>query len=209
MDDTGEDPAHQVGAAALRDVVNQLAGTFFILDEAGHFILWSKQVESATALTPDQLRNIHMLELVAQGDRPKVAAAFCTVFQQNEQVEVEAGLLLNGRCVPYVLWGARMLAHGQAYLCGMGMDVAACRRRRPGDQPEQGRVGCRWERLRLDEELEVGERGEHAGQLRDRAAIAKRRRSKPFGGQRGDGVARVDNWVMVNDEDAVGCRVDI
>lgn len=130
MDDTGEEPAKQVGAAALHDVVNQLACTFFIINEAGHFILWNRQVESATGLTADRLHNIHMLELVAQADRPKVAAAFCTVFQQHEKVEVEANLLLKGQCVPYVLWGSRMLAQGQAYLCGMGMDLVACQRQR-------------------------------------------------------------------------------
>lgn len=125
MDDTGEDPAEQVGAAALRDVVNSLASTFFIIDEAGHFILWNKQVESATGLTPAELRHTHMLELVAPADRPQVAAAFCTVFQHHKPAEVEASLLLKGRCIPYILWGSRMCTHGQAYLCGMGMDLVA------------------------------------------------------------------------------------
>jgi diguanylate cyclase (GGDEF)-like protein/PAS domain S-box-containing protein len=130
MDDTGQDPAALVGAAALCDVVNLLAGSFFIINEAGHFILWNKKVEQASGLTPAQLNNIHMLELVAQADRPKVAEAFCTVFNQNEQVEVEANLLLKGESVPYALWGSRMCAHGQAYLCGMGMDLVANSRQR-------------------------------------------------------------------------------
>jgi PAS domain S-box-containing protein len=130
MEDTGQDPAEQVGAAALRDVVNLLAGTFFIINEAGHFVLWNRRVEQVSGLAPSRLHNMHMLELVVQADRAKVAEAFCTVFNQNEQVEVEANLLLKGKCVPYALWGSRMCAHGRAYLCGMGMDLQANKRQR-------------------------------------------------------------------------------
>ena len=130
MDDTGEDPAKTVGAAALADVMHLLAGPFYIIDEAGHFILWNRQLEQLTGLRPTELRNIHMLQLVAPADRPKVGEAFCNAMQQEGQVQVDACLQLNGRSVPYLLWGTRLLAQGRSYLCGMGMDISHQTRQR-------------------------------------------------------------------------------
>ena len=124
MDDTGEEPAKLVGAAALADVMHLLAGPFYIIDEAGHFILWNRQVEQISGLAPSQLQNIHMLELVAPADRPKVAEAFCTAMQQDGQVQINACLLLKDQSVPFALWGTRMQAKGHNYLCGMGMDLS-------------------------------------------------------------------------------------
>jgi len=132
----------RVGAVPLMDIMNLLASTFYVLDEAGHFILWNKRLEFATGLSAAQLRTVHMLDLVEPADRPKVAEAFCTVFQQQEQVQLEARLRFDGRDLPYLLFGTRLRTSGQDYLCGMGVDLGP--------------------RYRQQEALELRERALHA-----------------------------------------------
>jgi len=115
----------RVGAVPLMDIMNLLAGTFYVLDEAGHFILWNRRLEQTTGLSADQLRAIHMLDLVDLPDRSRVEDAFRTVLQQQEQVQLEARLYLRGRPLPYLLCGTRLQTGGRNYLCGMGVDLSA------------------------------------------------------------------------------------
>ena len=118
------DDQARVGAVPLTDIMNLLAGTFYVLDESGHFILWNKRLELATGLTAAQLRAIHMLDLVDPPDRPRVASAFCEALQQRDQATLEACLNLNGRRLPYLLFGTRLQTGGCNYLCGMGVDMS-------------------------------------------------------------------------------------
>lgn len=122
--DTSDDQA-RVGAVPLTDVMHLLAGTFYVLDESGHFILWNKHLELATGLNAAQLSTTHMLDLVAPPDRARVDTAFRETLQQEEQTQLEACLQLNGRRLPYLLFGARLQTDGHNYMCGMGVDLSA------------------------------------------------------------------------------------
>lgn len=124
MDDSGKDPASQVGASLLRDVMDVLPGTFYVLNEAGHFVLWNKQVELITGRDAAELRTIHMLELFPPADRPVIAQAFCDAFERQGMVQVEAHLLAHGRHIPFLLCGARLTADGQQFLLGCGVDLS-------------------------------------------------------------------------------------
>jgi len=124
MGEHGQDPADKVGASPLRDIMNLLAGTFYVLDEAGYFVLWNQTVEQVTGLGPEQLRGVHMLELFPADERPRVAAAFCAVFQQDEKVQLEARLMVRGEFIPYMFCGSRMRVGETSYMCGMGMDLS-------------------------------------------------------------------------------------
>ncbi|UGQ44907.1 putative bifunctional diguanylate cyclase/phosphodiesterase [Massilia endophytica] len=105
--------------------MNLLVGTFYVLDEAGYFVLWNEKVEQLTGFGPEQLRGMHMLELFPAEEKPRVARAFCAVFQQDEKIQLEAWIRLKGELVPYLFWGARMRAGETMYMFGMGMDLSA------------------------------------------------------------------------------------
>ncbi|TWI66386.1 PAS domain S-box-containing protein/diguanylate cyclase (GGDEF)-like protein [Pseudoduganella lurida] len=121
-----------VGGVPLREMLNLVAGAFYVLDEAGYFLLWNRQVEQATGLSAERLRSIHMLELFEPAERPHIAQAFCNVFQQDERVQIE-GRLRNGAggTTPYVFCGSRLEIPGDGrYLCGLGMDLTEHYRQR-------------------------------------------------------------------------------
>jgi len=119
------DPATQVGSSLLRDVMDVLPGTFYVLDEAGYFVLWNKQVELTTGREAAELHSTHMLELFPPADRPAIAQAFCDVFERAGMVQVEAHLLAHGRQIPFLFCGARLAADGQQFLLGCGIDLSS------------------------------------------------------------------------------------
>jgi diguanylate cyclase (GGDEF)-like protein/PAS domain S-box-containing protein len=125
MVENGQDAAGMVGALPLREVMDLLAGAFYVLDESGYFVLWNQQVEQATGLSAERLRGIHMLELFEPEERTRVARGFCTVFQQDERVMLEARLR-NGRgnATPYLFASSRLAIAGDGrYMVGMGIDL--------------------------------------------------------------------------------------
>ncbi|MBB3224875.1 putative bifunctional diguanylate cyclase/phosphodiesterase [Pseudoduganella umbonata] len=127
-----ESAAALVGNLPLRDVMDLLAGTFYVLDESGHFVLWNRQLEQVTGLSPERLRTVHMLELFDPDMRARVAKAFCTVFQSNERVQIEARVRnATGGTTPFLFVGSRLSIVGDgSYMCGMGVDLTRHYRQR-------------------------------------------------------------------------------
>ncbi len=125
MGESGRNPAAEVGGLPLQDVVNLLAGAFYVLDEDGYFVLWNRQVERATGLSGERMRSVHLLELFEPEDRPMVASAFCNVFQQQVRVQIEARLIGPERQpIPFTFCGSPLqTADGASFMCGMGMDL--------------------------------------------------------------------------------------
>ena len=128
-----ESAAALVGNLPLRDVIDLLAGTFYVLDESGYFVLWNRQLEQVTGLTPERLRTTHMLELFEPDMRSRVARAFCNVFQSgDERVQIEARLRnAEGGTTPFLFVGSQLAIVGDGrYLCGMGVDLTRHYRQR-------------------------------------------------------------------------------
>jgi diguanylate cyclase (GGDEF)-like protein/PAS domain S-box-containing protein len=101
-----------------------LADAFYVLDEAGQFVLWNQRVEQATGMGPQHLRTIHMLDLFHPDDRPAVSHAFCGAFQDGTPIRMEARLLVGTACIPYLFCAAPMQAAGGNYLLGTAVNLA-------------------------------------------------------------------------------------
>jgi diguanylate cyclase (GGDEF)-like protein/PAS domain S-box-containing protein len=129
MDIGGQVAAQKVAAASLKDVMELLADAFYVLDEAGQLVLWNHRVELATGLAPQHLRVIHMLDLFHPDDRPAVSRAFCTAFQDDAPVNIEARLQSGTSSLPYLFCAARMQAAGGPYLLGTAVNLSRPQRR--------------------------------------------------------------------------------
>ncbi|CAN7191434.1 EAL domain-containing protein [Pseudoduganella sp. LjRoot289] len=131
MDESEQAPPFEIGTSSLKEVMNVLACTFYVLDEAGYFALWNQRVELVTGLSAKQLRTHHFLDLIHPADRPAIAEAFCTALQTERHMQVETRLLAHGAPLPYLLSGARLQAGGQNYLLGTGLDLSSRAQRPP------------------------------------------------------------------------------
>jgi diguanylate cyclase (GGDEF)-like protein/PAS domain S-box-containing protein len=136
-------PEEQIRNIALKEMVDLLPLTFYILNTDQRLMMWNKRVEQATQLSGEELAHIDALALFPPQDRAAVANRVAEVFEHDGEVIVEAGLRSkDGHVSPYLFTGTRILAGGRPYLCGMGMDLT--------------------ERRRQEERLRLAERALHA-----------------------------------------------
>ena len=117
--------AVRVGRAPLASVVDTLPGTFYTLTREGRFVLWNRNHERITEMMPDQLAAANALELFDLETRPLIAESIRRVFEEGEEIEIEADVVSrSGRVTPMLLCGARMACDGGEYLFGMGLDLS-------------------------------------------------------------------------------------
>lgn len=113
-----------VGRMPLSSVIDVLPGTFYVIREDGTFALWNKTLERVTAMTPEELKVAHALDMYDITDRRILSAKVKEVFLNDAQAFVEANYLDKyGNPTPYLLCGARIECRGRRYLCGMGIDL--------------------------------------------------------------------------------------
>lgn len=125
-DDTPE--AVLVGRVPLAAVVDTLPGTFYAISRVGRFILWNRNHERTTQLTPEEVAAANPLELFDLETRPLIAESIRRVFENNEEVTLEATVIArSGRETPMLLCGSRVDCNGSHYLFGMGLDISARR----------------------------------------------------------------------------------
>jgi diguanylate cyclase (GGDEF)-like protein/PAS domain S-box-containing protein len=114
-----------VGRMPLSSVIDVLPGTFYVIREDGTFALWNQTLERVTAMTPQELKVAHALDMYDITDKRIIAAKIKEVFEKDAQAFVEANYLDKyGNATPYLLCGARIECRGQRYLCGMGIDIS-------------------------------------------------------------------------------------
>jgi diguanylate cyclase (GGDEF)-like protein/PAS domain S-box-containing protein len=126
----GEDTPDSVvvGRTPLAAVIDVLPGTFYALNRDGRFVLWNRNHERITGYASDELGATNALELFDLETRPLVAETIRRVFENGEEVAIEAEVVSrSGRETPMLLCGARVACNGGQYLFGMGMDISARR----------------------------------------------------------------------------------
>lgn len=119
----------RIGATQLKDIINFLTGTFYVINQSGRLVMWNKRVEQATQMTRIELAAIFALELFGDNQRKCVGDAIDDVFMHDGEMLVEADLLAkSGKARPYIFSGSRFEAGGHFYLCGMGLEISDLRK---------------------------------------------------------------------------------
>ena len=118
-----------VGRTPLARLVDVLPGTFYALNREGRFVLWNRNHERLTGLTPEETGATNALELFDLQTRPSIAEYIRRVFENNEEVLFESNVISrSGRETPMLLCGSRIACNGGQYLVGMGLDISELRR---------------------------------------------------------------------------------
>jgi diguanylate cyclase (GGDEF)-like protein/PAS domain S-box-containing protein len=138
-----ESEAARVGRTPMSAIVEMFPGTFYALNHDRRFVLWNRNMERVSEMTPDELAAANALEFFDIIDRPRVAEAIRTVFEEGKEVQIEAvHQTRSGREIPMLLCGTKVSCIGGDYLFGMGLDIA--------------------ERRKQEQELRLRERALHA-----------------------------------------------
>ncbi|MDC8759913.1 EAL and GGDEF domain-containing protein [Janthinobacterium fluminis] len=126
----GEMSEHElVGRMPLKEMVDFLAGTFYVINPAGHIVMWNKRVEQATQLSGEELLRYNVLDMFSDEERGAVGSKIRAVFEHDGEQVVEANLLAkDGSSAPYLFSGARFQIDHVYYVCGMGLDISKLRK---------------------------------------------------------------------------------
>jgi len=109
-------------------VINSLPTTFFMLDTQGNLIRWNNKFLEMSGLSPKELKDVQVTDLVVEEDQAVVLETVQKVFAEG-QAEVEArGLSKDRGAVPYHFTAARAIVDNQAYLVGAGLDITERKR---------------------------------------------------------------------------------
>ena len=118
-----------VGRTPLARLVDVLPGTFYAINRDGRFVLWNRNHERVTGLTTEETGATYALELFDLATRPMIADHMRRVFEDNEEVLLEADVISRtGQETPMLLCGSRINCNGGQYLFGMGLDISERRR---------------------------------------------------------------------------------
>ena len=117
--------AERLGATALKDVVDLLPGTFYILDREGRILMWNHNLERVCEMMPEELATANAFEMLDPRDRGAFADKVRRMLDDNVELEMEVDYVSrSGRETPVLLRGARIDCKGGQYLFGMGMDIS-------------------------------------------------------------------------------------
>jgi len=122
--------SERIGTTALRDIVDLLPGTFYILDQEGRILMWNHNLERLCEMMPEELATANAFELLDPRDRQQAIDKVNGLFERNTEVEMEVDYVSrSGRETPMLLCGARIACNGGQYLFGMGIDISKRRAR--------------------------------------------------------------------------------
>jgi diguanylate cyclase (GGDEF)-like protein/PAS domain S-box-containing protein len=125
----GESEAARVGRTPMSAIVEMFPGTFYALNRQRRFVLWNRNMERVSEMTPEELSAASALEFFDIMDRPRIAEAIRRVFDEGAEVQIEAEhQARSGREIPFLLCGTRVSCIGGDYLFGMGIDITERRK---------------------------------------------------------------------------------
>ena len=116
--------ADLVGAIPLKTIIKLFPGTFYVIDRDGRFVLWNSNLERMTEMSACQLERLRVFQLFSEADRARVEDSLRAVFDDNQEVLIEASFVSrSGRPSTFLMSGTRIRCEDEHYVCGVGLDV--------------------------------------------------------------------------------------
>lgn len=105
-------------------LINSLPAVMYVFDQFGKFERWNKNVEIVTGYAPDLIRQMNLLDFIAEEDKAAARKAIDKVFQEGSAF-VEARLVtMGGQVIPYLFTGFHFVQEEMNYLVGVGLDIS-------------------------------------------------------------------------------------
>jgi PAS domain S-box-containing protein len=105
-------------------LIDHLPGVFYLFEDAGRYLRWNKNLEALSGYSSAEITAMSPLNFIAEADRKTVAERIAEVFDAGS-ASVEARLLTkDGREIPHLFTGGRVVLDGKPHLTGMGVDIS-------------------------------------------------------------------------------------
>jgi PAS domain S-box-containing protein len=162
------------GERALSDdIINSLPGIFYMYDDHGRLVRWSKNQEEVTGYSPEELSGMHALDFIPAAYKERIRSGIKTVFTEGEAFAEAPLLCRDGKEIPYLFTGRLATLDGRQYLLGLGLDITERKRA----EEEIRRLHADLQRHAAELEHRVAERTAELAVARDRAEESDRLKS--------------------------------
>ena len=109
--------------------IESLPGAFFMFGGDGKLVRWNERFATNTGYTKTTLQYMHALDFISEPARGLVSDAIRRVFENGEEIAIEADMVRNGGAVFLSIFHARALdIDGQRYCIGVGRDTTVRKR---------------------------------------------------------------------------------
>jgi diguanylate cyclase (GGDEF)-like protein/PAS domain S-box-containing protein len=109
--------------------IASLPGSFYMFDANGRMVRWNSNFAGTTGYTSEEIAARRALDFIADKDRAIVADAIRRIFEQGEEISLEAEMKSrDGHSTPYTFHGRALDISGQRYCIGVGRDISERKR---------------------------------------------------------------------------------
>lgn len=105
-------------------IIDGLPGIYYFLDHRGHFLRWNRNLQEVSGYSAEEIASMNAIQLWAEADHPTVKSSTREAHRSGSG-QIEARLVTrDGRHLPYLLTGTRMLSDGKSFLSAFGTDIS-------------------------------------------------------------------------------------
>ncbi len=105
-------------------IINSLPGVFYLFTAEGKYLRWNTNLERVTMYSPEEISQMHPLDLFDHDEKASVTNAITKVFEFGEN-SIQATLLLKSKDkIPYYFTGVALEYEGSPCLVGVGIDFS-------------------------------------------------------------------------------------
>lgn len=105
--------------------IESLRGAFFMFEPSGNLVRWNRQFAASTGHAAAELAQMRALDFISKQDRSRVADAISRIFENGEEIAIEAEMCRkDGAVFPSSFYGRALDIDGQRYCIGVGRDMS-------------------------------------------------------------------------------------
>jgi PAS domain S-box-containing protein len=110
------------------NIINSLPGIFYMYDEEGKLIRWSKKAEELTGYSSEELNGRPILHFFPKDYKQTILKNVDTVFSEGENYTEAPLLLKNGKLIPYLFSSRLITLDNKPFILGFGVDITERKR---------------------------------------------------------------------------------
>ena len=109
--------------------IRSLPGAFFMFDRDACMVRWNQSFQETVGYSAAELSHMHALDFIASHDRASIAGEMRRVFDDNNEVSIEAFMRpKTGAEIPYLFHGRAVTVGNKRYCIGVGRDISERKR---------------------------------------------------------------------------------
>jgi len=105
-------------------VIDSLPGIFYLQDEAGKYLRWNKNFESATGYSAKEIEALNPLDFFHPEDRTRVEEVIRKVFSEGKAELIADAVTKDRKVLPFYFRAKAIEYEGKPCLIGTGLDLS-------------------------------------------------------------------------------------